>query len=259
VRRLEDFLHTSLVDRSGKRRKLTDDGLRYLQQIEPAMRQIQAATEALLPASDRRAVRLTLPASFAATWLIPKLGDFEQKHPEIDLQLSMTTRVIDLVSDHIDFAIRHGKGSWPGVEATYLLEATAMPVCAPGHFDPQPQAPPQEVLRNVRFIVDSNAPDVWEEWARAHGLEPPAPSDVVMLDAMEQALEVAESGNGLAMGRRPIVDRWMECGRLVTPFRGAGPSGAAFYLCRPSAVAPTAAGRLLERWLTKKAEEWHDA
>ena len=259
VRRLEDFLHTSLVDRSGKRPKLTDVGLRYLQQIEPAMRQIQAATEALLSASGRRAVRLTLPASFAATWLIPRLGDFEQEHPEIDLQMSMTARVIDLVSDHIDFAIRHGKGSWPGVEATYLLEATAMPVCAPGYFDLQPQAPSQEVLRNVRFIVDSNAPDVWEEWARAHGLEPPAPSDVVMLDAPEQALEVAESGNGLAMGRRPIVDRWMERGRLVTPFGGAGLSGAAYYLCRPSAVTPTAAGRLLERWLTKKAAEWHDA
>ena len=259
VRRLEDFLHTPLVDGSGKHPKLTDVGLRYLQQIEPAMRQIQAATEALLSASGRRAVRLTLPASFAATWLIPRLGDFEQEHPEIDLQLSMTARAIDLVSDHIDFAIRHGKGSWPGVEATYLLEATAMPVCAPDYFDPQPQAPSQEVLRNVRFIVDSNAPDVWEEWARANGLEPPAPSDVVMLDAPEQALEVAESGNGLAMGRRPIVDRWMERGRLVTPFGGAGPSGAAYYLCRPSDVTPTAAGRLLERWLTKKAAERHDA
>jgi LysR family glycine cleavage system transcriptional activator len=115
------------------------------------------------------------------------------------------------------------------------------------------------VFRNVHFIVDSNAPDVWEEWARAHGLVPPAPSAVVMLDATEQALELAESGNGLAMGGRPIVDRWMERGRLVTPFGGAGSSGAAYYLCRPSAVTPTAARRLLERWLTTKAAEWHDA
>jgi LysR family glycine cleavage system transcriptional activator len=259
VRRLEDFLRTPLIDRSGKRPKLTDIGRRYFQQIEPAMRQIQAATEALLPASGRSAVRLTLPPSFAATWLIPRLGAFEREHPEIDLHLSTTTRVIDLKGDQIDLAIRHGNGSWPDVEATYLLEETAMPVCAPGYFDPLPQVPSQEVLRNVRFIVNANVPDEWEEWARAHGLEPPAPSDLVTLDAMEQALQVAESGHGLAMGRRPVVDRWMERGRLVAPFGGADPTGAAYYLCRPSAAMPTAAGRRLERWLNKKAAEWRSA
>ncbi len=55
VRRLEEFLRTPLFDRSGKRPKLTDTGRRYLEQIEPAMRQSQAATEALLPASGRSA------------------------------------------------------------------------------------------------------------------------------------------------------------------------------------------------------------
>ena len=255
VRRLEDFLRTPLMDRSGKRPKLTDIGRRYLQQIEPAMHQIHAATEALLPASGRTAVRLTLPPSFAATWLIPKLGAFEREHPEIDLQLIATTRVIDLKGDQMDLAIRHGNGSWPDVEATYLLEETAMPVCAPGYFDRLPQVPSQEVLDNVRFIVNANAPDEWEEWARAHGLEPPATSDLVTLDAMEQALQVAESGDGLAMGRRPVVEPWMERGRLVAPFGGADPTGAACYLCRPSAAPPTAAGRRLERWLTEKAVE----
>ncbi len=259
VRRLEEFLRTPLIDRSGKRPKLTDTGRRYLEQIEPAMRQIHSATEALLPASGRSAVRLTLPPSFAATWLIPRLGAFEREHPEIDLHLSTTTRVVDLKGDQMDLAIRHGKGTWPDVEATYLLEETAMPVCAPGYFDPVPQVPSQEVLRNVRFIVNANVPDEWEEWARAHGLEPPALSDLVTLEAMEQALQVAESGHGLAMGRRPVVDGWLERGRLVAPFGGAEPTGAAYYLCRPTAAVPTAAGRRLERWLTKKAAEWPGA
>ncbi len=259
VRRLEDFLRTPLIDRSGKRPKLTDIGRRYLQQIEPAMRQIQAATEALLPASGRSTVRLTLPPSFAATWLIPRLSAFEREHPEIDLQLNTTTRVVDLKGGQMDLAIRHGRGSWPDVEATYLLEETAMPVCAPGYFDPLPQEPTPEVLRNARIIVNANSPDEWEEWARAHGVEPPAPNDLITLNAMEQALQVAESGHGLAMGRRPVVDGWLERGRLIAPFGGADPTGAAYYLCRPTAAMPTAAGRRLERWLTKKAAEWRRA
>ncbi len=259
VRRLEDFLRTPLIDRSGKRPRLTDTGRRYLEQIEPAMRQIHVATEALLPASGRTTVRLTLPSSLAATWLIPRLGAFEREHPAIDLQLIMTTRVIDLKGEQMDLAIRHGKGAWPDVEATFLLEETAMPVCAPGYLDPLPQEPSPEVLRNVRFIVNANIPDEWEEWARAHGVEPPAINDLIALDAMEQALQVAESGHGLAMGRRPVVDGWLERGRLVAPFGGADPTGAAYYLCRPIAAMPTAAGRSLERWLTRKAAEWSGA
>ena len=256
VRRLEEFLHTALIDRSGRRPKLTDTGRRYLEQIEPAMRQIQTATEALLSPSGRSTVRLTLPPSLAVTWLIPKLGAFEREFPEIDLQIITTTRVIDLRRDQVDLSIRHGKGAWPDVEATFLLEETAMPVCAPGYLDPLPQEPSPEALRKVRIIVNANIPDEWEEWARAHGVEPSALTDTITLDAMEQTLQVAESGHGLAMGRRPVVDAWLESGRLVAPFGGADPTGAAYYLCRPIAVMPTAAGRRLERWLTKRASEW---
>ena len=75
VRRLEEFLGTALIDRAGKRPRLTDTGRRYLEQIEPAIHQIQRATEALLPAGGRSIVRLTLPPSLAATWLIRKCSN----------------------------------------------------------------------------------------------------------------------------------------------------------------------------------------
>jgi DNA-binding MarR family transcriptional regulator len=78
VRRLEDFLRTALFDRSGPGVRLTAAGRRYLEQIDPAIRQIQSATEAMLRPSGRNVVRLTLPPSLAATWLIPQLSAFER-------------------------------------------------------------------------------------------------------------------------------------------------------------------------------------
>ena len=102
VKRLEAFLRVALIDRSGARARLTDTGRRYLEQIEPGLLQIQAATEAILPATGRSVVRLTLPPSLAATWLIPKLGVFERAQPEIDLQLITSTRVVDLRRDQVD-------------------------------------------------------------------------------------------------------------------------------------------------------------
>ncbi len=256
VKRLEAYLRVGLIDRSGARARLTDTGRRYLEQIEPALRQIQAATEAILPAAGRRIVRLTLPPSLAATWLIPKLGAFERAQPEIDLQLITTTRVIDLKRDQVDLAIRHGKGAWRGLETIFLLEETAMPVCAPGYLKSPFGKPATDVLRDIRLIVSASFPDEWEEWARAHGIAVPALGEPIMLDVQEQARQLAASGHGLAMGRRPVVDDWLDEGRLIAPFGAADPTGAAYYLCKPADVAPTAAARHAERWLTHTAAAW---
>jgi LysR family glycine cleavage system transcriptional activator len=249
VRRLEDFLRTALFDRSGPGVRLTAAGRRYLEQIDPAMRQIQAATEAILRPTGRNVVRLTLPPSLAATWLIPQLGAFEREHPGVEVQLVSTTRVLDLKRNQVDLAVRHGKGSWPGVDASFLLDETALPVSAPGYLTVRPGEDPLGVLERARLIVNARFPNEWEEWARARGLAPPALTSAIELEGLEQALQVAESGHGLAIGRRPMVDDRLARGTLVAPFGAGDPTGAAYYLCRPSGVAPSAVARRLERWL----------
>jgi LysR family glycine cleavage system transcriptional activator len=249
VRRLEDFLRTALFDRSGPGVRLTAAGRRYLEQIDPAIRQIQAATEALLRPGGRNVVRLTLPPSLAATWLIPQLGAFEREHPEVELQLVPTTRVVDLQRDQVDLAVRHGKGAWPGIEATFLLAETALPVCAPGYLTLAPDEDPLAALGRVRLIVNTRFAAEWEDWARARRLAPPPLAGAIELEGTEEALLVAESGHGLAIGRRPLVDDRLARGTLVAPFGAGDPTGAAYYLCRPSDVPPTAVARRLARWL----------
>ncbi len=259
VRKLEDFLHTTLFERTASGARLTETGRRYLEQIDPAIRQIQAATEAILPSGGRHAVRLTLPPSMAATWVIPRLSTLERDHPDIDLQMIPTTRVVDLRRDQVDLAIRHGRGDWPGVEAEFLLEETAMPVCAPGYLDEPGPAPDPDLFGRVRLVVNGTYPDEWAEWAAAHGLPPPSSDGAITLDATEQVLQVAESGHGMAMGRRPVVDGRLARGTLVAPFGGANPTGAAYYLCSPTELTPTAAARRLARWLREMAAEWRDS
>ncbi len=249
VRRLEDFLRTALFDRSGPGVRLTVAGRRYLEQIEPAIRQIQAATDAILRPTGRNVVRLTLPPSLAASWLIPELSAFERDHPDLDLQLVPTTRVVDLKRDQVDLAVRHGRGSWPGVDAVFLLAETALPVCAPGYLTLGPGEDPLAALQRVRLIVNARFPNEWEEWAGARGLAPPALTGAIELEGIEQALQVAESGSGLALGRRPLVDDRLGRATLVAPFGAGDPTGAAYYLCRPAELPPTAVARRLERWL----------
>jgi LysR family glycine cleavage system transcriptional activator len=247
VRRLEDFLRVALFDRSGPGVRLTAAGRRYLEQIDPAIRQLQAATEAMLHPTGRNVVRLTLPPSLAAAWLIPQLSAFERAHPDVELQLVPTPRVVDLKRDQVDLAIRHGKGAWPGIEATFLLAEAALPVCAPGDLTLEPDEDPLAALHRVRLIVNTRFPDEWEEWARARGLAPPSLTGAIELEGMEETLLIAESGHGLAIGRRPVVDDRLARGILIAPFGAGDPTGAAYYLCRPSDLTPTAVARRLER------------
>lgn len=249
LRRLEDFLRIALFDRTGSGMKLTAAGQRYFDRIDPAIRQLHAATEAMLRPEGREIVRLTLPPSLAVTWLIPKLGGFEREHPTLELQLVTTTRVIDLKRDQVDLAIRHGKGEWTGIDTTFLLDEAALPVCAPGYLTLEPGEDPVAALGRVRLIVHARFPNEWEEWARAHGLPPPDLHGAIELEGQEQMLQVAEGGHGLAIGRRPMVDDRLARGTLVAPFGAADPTGAAYYLCRAADLTPTAASRRLQRWL----------
>ena len=206
VKKLEEHVRVALIDRSGAGSRLTAAGRRYLQEIEPALLQIQAATDEILPAGGRSVVRLTLPPSLAANWLIPRLGAFERRHAEIDLQLLTSTRVVDLRRDQVDLAIRHGRGTWRGLDATFLLEEAALPVCAPEYLPKGSDVGDLKALSNARFIVNANFPDEWEEWARARNIAPPTLGDYN---------HAGRSGTGLAAGRERIRNStWTQtCGR----------------------------------------------
>jgi len=256
IRQLETLLHIKLFDRSTGRLILTEAGARYLARIDPALREIQAATEALMPSEGPMVVRITLPTSLAATWLLPRLGAFEAANTDLDIQLVPTTRVIDLARDHVDLAIRYGRGGWPGVEAQHLFDDFAAPVAAPGLLADMAGcggAAIEQTLAQTRLIQNNSTPDEWAEWARARGLTPPSLTDALVLDTIEQVLQVAEAGHGLAMGRTPYIADRLARGSLVSPF-GTASVGTAYYLCRPFGQTPSAPVRRVARWITDQAQ-----
>tara|TARA_E500000318_G_scaffold109098_1_gene121340 strand:+ start:7899 stop:8822 length:924 start_codon:yes stop_codon:yes gene_type:complete len=253
IRQLETLLQVQLFDRTSRRLVLTETGIRYLARIDPAIRELEAATEAVLPSDGRAIVRLTLPTSMAATWLLPRLGAFEAENPDLDIQLVPTTRVIDLERDQVDIAIRYGRGNWPNVDKTFLFDDNATPVAAPGYV-PKSEDGVEEVLKQSRLIVIRSIPDEWQEWAKARGLAPPDLRGALELDAIEQGLQVAEAGHGITIGRSPYIEERLASGALVTPFGVTASSGAAFYLCQPANLPPPARTLRVKRWLLEQAD-----
>jgi LysR family glycine cleavage system transcriptional activator len=254
LRRLEDFVGVALFERQGRRLHLTPDGKRYYAAIDPAILQIREATAALMGPPDRARVMLTLPPSLTTLWMIPNMGAFEAACPGVDLQLITTARVCDLRREQIDLAIRHGHGSWPGLESRLLMPERAVPVCRPGYLDPNWRDDPATALAQARLIVNRNHPDEWLEWSRARGLAAPSAAEALKLANLEQVLEAAERGLGLAIGRHPGVEQRLQAGRLEAPFGTTDTTGAAYYLCWPANTQPTAVTRRAMRTLESLAD-----
>ena len=249
IKKLEDYLSVALFERSGNAVSLTSAGRRYFEQIEPAFSRIRSATEDIRGGFDRSRVALTLPGTLATFWLIPKLHRLEALHPEISLQLVTTERISDLRREQIHLAIRYGRGPWPGITSEHLLDEQAFPVCKPGFVPDELSDRPGDALRKLRLIVNDTHVPEWQEWARAHGLEPPSLRGAIMLHASDQVLGAALEGLGMAIGRRPLVDRWLNEGRLVAPFGAADLSGAAYFLAWPDDIELPVAARKVARWL----------
>ncbi|GAB5468950.1 MAG: transcriptional regulator GcvA [Rhodospirillales bacterium] len=263
VRRLEAFLHLALFERRGNGLSLTSEGRRYFDEIDPAFRRLEAATEAILGQGRRKRVALTLPSSLAVLWLIPNLPGIETACPGVDLQLVTTSRLANLRREQIDLAIRHGKGDWPDLDSEFLLGETAMPVAAPTYLEEtlgvsaKAEAGP-ELLTRGRLLVNRYHRDEWAEWAAAHCLPTPDTSTALYLEGQEQILEAAERGVGLAIGWRPMADDRLKRGRLVAPFGLPNPADTCYFLCRPKGETPTAAARAVARWLHELAAKKDD-
>ncbi|MEX1107564.1 MAG: DUF2673 domain-containing protein, partial [Dongiaceae bacterium] len=241
-------------ERSGPRIELTQDGQRYYAAIDPAFGEIRAATEALRTPAGRNRVSLTLPASLATYWLIPRLDSLEKTCPGIDLELVTTSRLIDLKREGVDLAIRYGGGQWPDVTVRCLMGEQLVPVARPGFVAASEMRDPASTIAAKRLIMHTGYPQQWIEWSTANGYAPPSLAGALRFSSTEQILAAAEQGLGIAIGERPMVDDKLTARTLVAPFGGSSQESRAFYwLAWPNDRKPSVAATKVARWLETQA------
>jgi len=133
VRHLEDYFGQSLMFRNGRQMDVTPEGAELCLTLGKAFGQIENASQKLLHQSKSAPVRITTTTAFASIWLMPRVGQFWQDHPEIELEIIPTEKLLDIRADNIDIAIRYGTGNWPGLEARKLMPAGYMAVAHPDY------------------------------------------------------------------------------------------------------------------------------
>jgi LysR family glycine cleavage system transcriptional activator len=248
VRGLEDHLGRALVQRDGRGVSLTSDGEQLAEALGEGFAAMVRGVEVLQAGEADRPVRVTLTASFAAQWLMPRLKDFWEKYPDIGLSLHPDARVVDLRRERMDLAIRYGNGDWPGVETTYLASARLVIAAAPSLLGDRTELTPGE-MREMDWILQRNWPEQ-DSYLRQLGLEPETLSRTD-LSGEELVIAAARQGLGLAVESLALIESDVEGGRLHVVHESREKLPAYFVVTLPG--PQRAAARAFLKWLKTQA------
>ena len=235
--KIDDRSHcgVTLFQRVNRGIFLTEAGQSYLPPVRNAFRQIAEATRRVAASSDGGVLTVSTTPSFAAAWLVPCLKDFQDAHPDIDLQISASKALVDFSRDGVDLAIRHGLGRYPGLHSERVFAVELLAVAAPGLVARlgKPKAP-RDLVR-WPHVHDADRKD-WHLWFQAQGIEEfGAPRGPAFDDSnlLRQAV-LAEQGAGLLPAA--IVAPDLAKGRLVRLAEIRWPEEFAYYLVYPQAL-----------------------
>ena len=231
---LETELGVALFERTHRALQLTAAGEAYLTHLAPALETIRRASDGLRDEARGRSLTVSLPASLAANWLVPRLPGFHASHRDVQVELRSMNGHDDLDSSDADLAIWPGPGNWSGLRTERLLDMDAYPVCGADFLARHPELGGAGDLTACPLLGIAGQPEQWPAWLRGAGVAGAARIEQAF-DNYHLLYRAAETGLGVALGVDVIVRPYLEQGQLVRPFDVSVKLSKGFYLvCRGS-------------------------
>jgi len=258
IQNLEEYIGAALFKRTPKGLLLTDAAQIALPALREAFDRLAEAASLLTAAEDGRRLTVSAAPSFAAKWLVPRLGRFEAQHPEVDVWLSAGLELVDFAGGEVDLAIRYGAGVYPGLEVARLLGETVLPVISPALLAEIPLGKLSDLSRHVLLHdgspdADDSCPD-WSMWLAARGVKGVDGARGPRFNQSSLVIEAAVNGRGVALAKRTLAQADLDAGRLISPFNIATAVDFAYYIVHPKAKGRLAQVKAFVAWLTQEAE-----
>ncbi len=254
LKALEADLGVTLLRRVNGEFVLTETAQAALPVLRAGFDRIGEAARRLRADEARHFLTISAGATFAASWLVRRLGRFSQAHGEIEVRLQTSDEAVDFVRDGVDIAIRFGAGVYPGLAAIRLFDEEIFPVCSPNLPKPnRPLAEPGDLaghpLLHVEWSRHEGETLDWEMWLRAAGADDVDASRGPRFSHTSLALQAAIEGQGLALGSESLARDDLASGRLIRPFDVTLPVNFAYYLVYPEETADRPKIAAFRHWI----------
>jgi LysR family glycine cleavage system transcriptional activator len=248
VKVLEDRLGKALFVRLPKKVELSETGRRLAPAVAAAFQGLHVAF-AELKETDDAVLAATVVHTFATNWLVPRLGAFQQQHPEIAVRIDLSGRKVDFTREEFDIGIRGGRGKWPGLRSDQLIPIAFTPLCSPDFVARHgPWAMPADMLRAPRLDAHD---EWWRLWCQVAGVAeiPAAVPSNVSLDVQSLLGTAAIAGQGIAMLMPAFFTADLAAGRLVQPFDLMATDNTAYWLVYPETRKNVRKIRAFRDWI----------
>lgn len=229
IKSLEEFLGVKLFRRRNRSLLLTEEGQSYFSDIREVFSALQDATDKLLSRSEKGALTISLPPSFAIQWLVPRLADFNRQEPDIDVRIKAVDMDEGSLVDDVDVAIYYGKGHWPNLRADKLYQEFLIPLCSPQLLQGSKPLQSLDDLAHHTLLHDSSRKE-WKQYLKENQLDKVNVNQGPIFSHSTMVLQAAALGQGVALGNNVLAQPEIDAGRLVTPFDKVLMTQQAFYL-----------------------------
>ncbi|WP_433695682.1 LysR family transcriptional regulator [Paraburkholderia phenoliruptrix] len=259
---LESNLGVRLFVRSKQRVMLTRAGRLYGTQVRRALENLDRDTLSIIAhGSGGGYLELAVLPTFASQWLIPRMKDFNDRNPDVRINMGIRTDLFSFEESHFEAAIHYGKPTWPGTSSDYLFGEEVVPVCSPSLLERRIRKPHE--LLNYPLLHSTTRPDAWSRWFSNVGVEDNATMQGVRYELHSMLISAAAAGLGMALVPKFFVDEQLAQLGLVIPFAApAAPAAAtveesAYYLVYPTELSHGKPLELFRSWLLDEAAAYN--
>jgi len=272
IQALELSLGTLLFVRKTRQVQLTKAGSSFFQVVRAALDMLEHATVQMKRTPLRKTLVLSALPTLTSIWIMPRLHEFTERHPNIDVRLVTSLDPVDLLEDHIDLAIRVGQlpgskvsarhlpriehsmvESWAGVRADELFPDVLVPVCASSLLGRNRIRSAKDLLR-YPLIHTTTRRFAWMDWLKGFGISGlPRSSGNLEFGHFFMSIEAALRGQGIAIIPRIILSMYKDASRLHRPIDATVPSAGSYYLLVPEAKLTSPEVAALHAWLLSEA------
>ncbi len=236
VQALEEHLGVRLFERRHREIRLTEAGQQLYRSSVEALRLLTDTAERIREKGVGRSVTVTCSIGFASLWLVPRLMDFREQHPDIDIRIDANNRLLDLDRERIEAAVRYCPAKLAPAGARKLFGEEVFPVCSPALLGRagKPLAEPADLRHQVLLHYQAAEKfwptGAWRVWLETMGLHGLRSAGSLEFNQYDQLINAALEGQGVALGVSPLVRRHIQHGRLVGLFEQRFASPRGYYL-----------------------------
>ncbi len=256
VKALEEFLGVDLFIRKNRALLLTQEGQAYWPTIRKIFEQLSEATERLKMAGTSGALTVSVVPTFAVTWLVPRLNQFSELYPDIDVRLKAEDNLANFIRDDIDIQVHFGtKDDYAaGLHVECLMKEYLVPVCAPELLSGRRR--PLDSPEDLRYhtLLHDETTEVWQQWLQLAGVKGINLNHGPIFSHSNLVLQAARYGQGIAIGHSVLAQTDIQMGRLVRPFDIVLPSKYSYNVVCPQSWIDKPKIKAFRDWLVDTVE-----